>query len=80
MCERLFIRLGYNFNEIFSSMSLISFYPSRKFFLLLDACIVGFESENRISSIFQLKNRIEMGIKIAYQSYLLNPWKLEFCV
>ena len=45
MCERLFVRLGYNFNEIFSSMILISFYPGRKIFLLLDACIVGFESE-----------------------------------
>ena len=52
MCKCLFVRLGYDFNEIFSSMSLISFYPSRKFFLLLDACIVGFESENQISSIF----------------------------
>ena len=29
-------------------MSLISFYPARRFFLLLDACIVGFESKNRI--------------------------------
>ena len=60
VCELVFVRFDYNLYVIFRSMSLISFYPGRNFFLPLDIRTVRFEFEN-----YYLKKKKKNRNKVA---------------